>query len=87
QAIELTIELNVVNMPAFAWRTLALQPATQTLVPNAMVKAQPRLISNEWLKIGVEDDGSLTITNRETNKTYHQMLVFEDTGDMGNEYI
>ncbi len=87
QAIELTIELNMVDMPACAWRTLALQPATQAGVADSAVKAQPRLISNEWLKVVVEDDGSLTMTNRETGKVYHQMLVFEDTGDMGNEYI
>jgi len=87
QAIELTLELNIDAMPAFAWRTFALQVAEQPQAALAETKATAHMISNDWIKVAVETDGSLTITNRETGKTYSQMLVFEDTGDMGNEYI
>ncbi len=90
QAIELTIELNMTGLPAFAWQALALQPATVAASPVA-VDATPanrdHELSNEWVQATLAADGSLTVTNRETGKTYHQMMVFEDTGDMGNEYI
>lgn len=87
QAIELTLAFNVTELPAFAWKTLAIQPAQTPAAPIAAVDPRPRELSNTWIKAVVEADGSLTVTNRETGKVYHQALVFEDTGDMGNEYI
>ncbi|WP_318767569.1 alpha-mannosidase [Lactiplantibacillus carotarum] len=87
QAIELTLALNVAAMPAFGWKALALQAAEQPVAPIAASQPEPRELSNAYVKVTVATDGSLTVTNRETGRTYHQMLVFEDTGDMGNEYI
>lgn len=87
QSIDLTLAFSVTTLPAFGWKTLALQAAATPAAPIAPVEANPREISNAWVKLVVEADGSLTITNRETGRSYHQMLVFEDTGDMGNEYI
>lgn len=90
QAIEITIAINVTGLPAYGWQTLALQAAKEIVTP---IEGPTRRafseheFSNEWLKVTVASDGSLTITNRETGHIYHQMLVFEDTGDMGNEYI
>lgn len=87
QSIELVLAVNVADLPAFGWQALAVQPATATVTPVAAPDADDHTISNRWLKVQVETDGSLTVTNRETGRTYQQMLVFEDTGDMGNEYI
>src|SRR5699024_1260039 len=32
-------------------------------------------------------NGSLTITDKQTNRTYEQIGVYENTGDIGNEYM
>ncbi|MFC6180973.1 alpha-mannosidase [Lactiplantibacillus daowaiensis] len=87
QAIEITIAINVTDLPAFGWQTLALMPATTVPATLPDVDAQATSFKNEWVQVAVAGDGSLTVTNRETGHRYQGMLVFEDTGDMGNEYI
>ncbi|MFC6200651.1 alpha-mannosidase [Lactiplantibacillus nangangensis] len=90
QAIEITVALNITGLPAFAWEAFGLQAksvAAKAIEVAPTTPSNDHELSNEWVKATLEADGSLTVTNRETGKTYHQMMVFEDTGDMGNEYI
>ena len=46
-----------------------------------------RVLENENLKVTVNEDGSYQILNKETGRTYENLGFYEDTGDMGNEYI
>ena len=49
--------------------------------------ANERVLENENLKVTVNEDGSYQILNKETGRTYENLGFYEDTGDMGNEYI
>src|SRR5699024_12167889 len=40
-----------------------------------------------YLHVAIEENGSLTITDKQTNRTYEQIGVYENTGDIGNEYM
>ena len=44
-------------------------------------------IENESLKLTVNHNGTLSIFDKSLNKVFKDLLVFEDTGDIGNEYI
>lgn len=44
-------------------------------------------LENEHLKAVVEADGSLTLTDKATGHTFSGLNVYEDSGDIGNEYM
>jgi mannosylglycerate hydrolase len=39
---------------------------------------------NKYLKVTFEDNGTLSVFNKETGKNYKDLLVFEDCGDVGD---
>lgn len=43
-------------------------------------------MENEYLKIIINTNGSLTVTNKETSSTYDKVHIFEESGDDGDEY-
>ncbi|WP_339148913.1 MULTISPECIES: alpha-mannosidase [unclassified Sutcliffiella] len=42
---------------------------------------------NEYLKVAIHPNGSFSITDRLTGKVYENLGIYEDTGDIGNEYM
>jgi alpha-mannosidase len=44
-------------------------------------------LENVLLRVTVERDGSLTLLDKKTGLTYAGLGVYEDAGDIGNEYI
>lgn len=46
-----------------------------------------RTMENRYLKVEIADDGSLTVTEKSTGRVYAGLGIYEDTGDIGNEYI
>jgi len=46
-----------------------------------------RALENDRLRVEIEDDGTLSVTDKRTGRTYRDLLVYEDTGDIGNEYM
>ncbi|RXJ02179.1 glycoside hydrolase family 38 [Anaerobacillus alkaliphilus] len=53
---------------------------------NVFTKVKDSLIENECLLIQLEQDGTLTMTNKETGKTYHGLQQFYSSLDAGDEY-
>ncbi|WP_125565792.1 alpha-mannosidase [Companilactobacillus insicii] len=85
----ITIRIPVENLPAMSWTTLALQEKSQAVVKsdNKLFDANSNALENNWLKATINPNGSLNILDKKTDRTYDNQLVFEDTGDIGNEYI
>lgn len=44
-------------------------------------------MENEFLKAHFEPDGSVELTDKKTGHVYKDLGIFEDCGDIGNEYI
>jgi alpha-mannosidase len=51
------------------------------------VSADGRVLENAFVKATITSDGSLTIKEKATGKELTDLLVFENVGDIGNEYI
>lgn len=83
------LAIPVSQMAPFAWQTYALQ-ATETKpapVKQVVFDESQNLFENQWLQVVINKDGSLDILDKKTNRQFNNQLVFEDTGDIGNEYI
>src|SRR5699024_11878894 len=79
------------DVPALGYKTFALvnkkdkiekseQQRTSLVVSN-------KEMDNDYMHVAIEENGSLTITDKQTNRTYEQIGVYENTGDIGNEYM
>ncbi len=79
---ELDIRFPVENLPAMGYRVYTVRPCPGELpaVPGAC------RMENEFLSFDVSADGKLCITDRETGKTYENLIAFRDEADIGHTY-
>ncbi|MFJ7724819.1 alpha-mannosidase [Neobacillus sp. NPDC097160] len=76
------------DIPSFGYKTFYL-------VPNAHPADQPQALSpektmemeNEYVHVLFHEDGTYDLTVKATAKTFHRLGIYEDTGDIGNEYM
>lgn len=85
------VRLPIEAMAGLSWNSFVLVEAEsdhkaeaekETLLSNGGAT-----LENEHLKIEVQTDGTLSILDKASDQTYTDLLNFEDTGDIGNEYI
>ncbi|GIO63286.1 MULTISPECIES: alpha-mannosidase [Paenibacillus] len=89
RAVRITLQANAV--PAHGLRAYALvsgQAAAQHS-DNASVSliTGNNVMENSILRVAAEPNGSLTVTDKRNGREYRDLLVYEDTGDIGNEYM
>lgn len=87
--VKLTFEAS--DIPALGWRTYAWSKnsiehgsMTDSSKPIAI---NDRVLENDYLRVEVKDDGSLTVTDFIHGTVFDDLLIFEDSGDIGNEYM
>lgn len=78
-----TVKLSLVDMAPMSWETFALVESPESGVPAKEMET----FENEYLQVSFNPNGTLQILNKETNRRYDDLLVFENVGDVGNEYI
>ncbi|GFH42335.1 alpha-mannosidase [Lactococcus hodotermopsidis] len=82
-----TVQLHMSHFAPFARETFALVAGDSRQISDELVAENGRVLENEQVKVDVMANGTLTIYDKETKKTLENQLIFEDVGDMGNEYI
>ena len=71
----------------FSFATFALIPNEECFVKgNSMLKEENK-IETPFYKIDFNKDGSFNLFDKNSKKTFSNLGVFEDSGDIGNEYI
>lgn len=76
--------LEVANIPACGYQTLYLQEGI-----NAGFEQQAKSINkleNAWLRLEVDEQGILTLTDKRSQQSYHNILQLVDGGDAGDNY-
>lgn len=85
------IKLPIKAMTGLSWESFILVEAEDKqiieLSKDTLISNNGRILENIYLKIEVQENGTLSIFNKSTNQMYTDLLNFEDTGDIGNEYI
>lgn len=77
------------DVAALAYRTYALvasAPDADAVVLD-VVNVQGNTMENAKLKVSVESNGSVSVYDKGTSKTFSGLNVLENTGDIGNEYV
>ena len=76
------------RIPALGYTTLTVRPGIaddpkRLPMPSTLVTSE-RSMSNENLDVTIEPNGSLTIHDKRTGRTYERLLTFEDAVDCGD---
>ncbi|WP_321385599.1 glycoside hydrolase family 38 C-terminal domain-containing protein [uncultured Enterococcus sp.] len=82
-----TVTVEISDMAEFSWEALALVEGEAQGSNKRIVSENGRVLENEQVKVVVTENGSLSISDKQTGKTLENLLVFEDVGDIANEYI
>lgn len=97
RALRITFEAD--DLPGMGYRSFAWIPVTGEVSSEAHKAAaadegnsvslavSANTLENPLLRVSVEPDGSLTLLDKKTGVTYAGLGVYEDAGDIGNEYI
>jgi alpha-mannosidase len=74
---------------AYAWIPSDLPDAAHESPagPAGTLIASATSLENAYLQVSVEANGSLTVVDKQTGAVYSGLGVYEDVGDIGNEYI
>lgn len=76
------------DLPFLGYRTYYLMPGVEVVGSHPVVtaSAQTNSMENDDLKVTINTDGSLNITEKQTGHTYRNLGYFEDGGDAGDTY-
>lgn len=76
--------LEVSEIPACGYQTLYLQEGVSAgFIPQAAAVVK---LENEWLRLEADEQGVLTLTDKRSQQTYHNILQLVDGGDAGDNY-
>ncbi|GAB2540816.1 alpha-mannosidase [Gracilibacillus alcaliphilus] len=81
------VSFEAVDMPAFSHRAYALVETEVETTEESLIASGENVLENQWIKAEIQPNGSLSILNKTTNQSFDRVLVYEDTGDIGNEYM
>ncbi|MBB6024240.1 alpha-mannosidase [Paenibacillus sp. JGP012] len=76
------------QVPALGYQTYGLVPAREQESHSVhAVQAQGNVMENQYLRVTVEDNGTVTLLDKRSGKEYDGLNAYENTGDIGNEYV
>jgi mannosylglycerate hydrolase len=78
--------LDAQNVPAMGFKGYAIRKTRSFARFPGRVKSGPRFIENEFLRAEVRPNGEITLTDRISGRVLRGINLFEDTGDVGDEY-
>lgn len=76
------------TIPAWGYTTFVVRPGEDQMPtqypPVPDIAVSPNMLENGLLRVIVQANGTLTLTDWETGQTYDQLLMFEDSADVGD---
>ncbi|APO47530.1 alpha-mannosidase [Paenibacillus xylanexedens] len=86
------IRFETENVAAFGLKTYALVNVADDAKSGTPSKTTTLLrgergMENQYMIVTIADNGSFTITDKRTGRTYKDLGVYENVGDIGNEYM
>ncbi|MBD2870889.1 alpha-mannosidase [Paenibacillus arenilitoris] len=87
--VKLTFEaanVPALGLKAYAWVRNEEKAATASTARSSLLAGE-RAMENERLKVEIAEDGSFALTDKASGRVYRDLGIYEDTGDIGNEYM
>ena len=86
---KISLSLLADNIPALGYRrfSVTFDKSGKTEQPVSALKIGERECENEHLRMEIESNGTLNITDKASGATYKGLNYFEDSGDVGDHYF
>ncbi|WP_071130907.1 alpha-mannosidase [Enterococcus timonensis] len=88
------VKLLVKDVAPFSFKTYALvlkknvdESEIPEVIKKSFIKEDGHVLENELVKVTIAENGSVTYQDKATGRTLKDLAVYEDYGDVGNEYI
>lgn len=78
------------NVPALGLKTYAwvrCEAQNDSVSNGSALRRGERGMENEYVAVTIADNGSFTLKDKRTGRTYQDLGVYENVGDIGNEYM
>ncbi|MBT2755574.1 alpha-mannosidase [Mesobacillus foraminis] len=77
------------GIPSFGYKTFYLVPAEtpEQLTGPDKIEEKSVEMENEYVHLHFHEDGSFDLIHKETGESFQRLGIYEDTGDIGNEYM
>ncbi|QNF27514.1 alpha-mannosidase [Metabacillus elymi] len=82
--VRLTFEAE--KVPALGFTTYAWVSSSKHNDNSSLIINENEM-ENNYVNVKINENGSLTVTNKVNGRTFEDLCVYEDTGDIGNEYM
>jgi alpha-mannosidase/mannosylglycerate hydrolase len=73
-----------VRVPAFGYTTLTVEPFDGPTRYLGSLQSSRRSIENEHLRVEVNANGTINVLDKQTNRTWRELLTFVDEADIGD---
>ncbi|MCD6205423.1 MAG: hypothetical protein J7L22_07155 [Candidatus Marinimicrobia bacterium] len=80
------VALDAENIPAMGYKTFTVKPEKGRKTNYGSQITATNRMENEFLKVKVESNGTLTVTDKSSGEIYSNLLWFEDTGESGDPW-
>ena len=80
------LEFLAAEVPPLGWQEYRLAPEDAEDDPAPTLQFEARALENAFLRVVVEVDGTLTLTEKATGQVYRGLNQFVDEGDAGDTY-
>ena len=74
------------NISAVGYKTYALVEGDAEKVTDTLVSGE-NCMENDAIRVEINKNGSLNVTDKASGRTYKGVAYYEETGDLGNEYM
>ncbi len=76
------------SLPGYGYKTYYIKLATETnLNEQPSINRSAHEMENEYVHLLIHENGSYTLTDKETRKVFENLGIYENSGDIGNEYM
>ena len=82
-ALRFLIRFAADHVPALGYKVFRLVPNGRRADEGPALCRGPRTLENEFLRVTVNRNGSLTVKDKETGRVFKGLNVFEDAGETG----
>lgn len=96
-ARQLKVTFEAKDVPALGYRAYSLEKAEtsgkkapETEMSRGKEQSMAlagKVMENDFLRVEIHEDGSYSVTQKESGKCYPHIGYYQDCGDIGNEYI
>lgn len=83
--IQIKIDASILPPMGYEILTVSFGEKNTTHVDGDVI-ALDNGAENKYLTMHIEEDGTVTVCNKQTNETYHNLNTFVEKGDDGDEY-